>query len=159
MVLGCTATPPSAPISYRDQAAQIASQTDVTAERLAGNWVVRQGYSQGGPIDSLSFEAEPDGALRMRSCAGDTCSDPAARLAMTGPGRWTPQAGQAAPVPAPLWVLWMDFDSRTAAVGTPDGRFGWIMDRAPTGGADRIAAAREIMDWFGYDMARLADLP
>ena len=57
-----------------------------------------------------------------------------------------------------LWVLWMDFDSRTAAIGTPSGAFGFIIDKSLTGGADRITAAREIMDWFGYDLARLADV-
>ena len=55
-------------------------------------------------------------------------------------------------------VLWLDADNRTAAIGAPDGRIGWIMDRSPRGGADRIAAAREIMEWQGYDMARMKEV-
>jgi apolipoprotein D and lipocalin family protein len=55
-------------------------------------------------------------------------------------------------------VMWMDFDSRTAAIGTPNGDFGWIMDKNPTGGGDRIAAARDIMDWFGYDVSQLQEV-
>jgi apolipoprotein D and lipocalin family protein len=49
--------------------------------------------------------------------------------------------------------MWMDADNRTAAIGTPGGSFGWIMDRKATGGDDRIQAAREIMEWQGYDMS------
>jgi len=56
-----------------------------------------------------------------------------------------------------LWVLWMDADGRTAAIGQPGGRLGWIMDRAARGGADRIAAAREIMGWQGYDLGLMKE--
>ena len=58
-------------------------------------------------------------------------------------------------VPAELWVYWMDFDDRTMAIGDPNSDFVAILDRAPTGGADRIRAAREILDWYGYDLSRL----
>lgn len=52
---------------------------------------------------------------------------------------------------AELWVKWMDFDDRTASIGSPSGEFGSIIDKSATGGADRIIAARDIMQWFGYD--------
>lgn len=58
-----------------------------------------------------------------------------------------------------LWVLWVDDGFRTAAVGTPDGRWGWILDRSTSGGADRIAAAREVLDFNGYDLTHLAKQP
>jgi apolipoprotein D and lipocalin family protein len=68
-------------------------------------------------------------------------------------------AGDQALLPAAeIWVLWMDFDDRTAAIGTPSGRFGWIMDKNTTGGGDRITAARDIMEWFGYNMAQLEEV-
>ena len=54
-----------------------------------------------------------------------------------------------------LWVLWVDEGFRTAVVGNPAGDFGWILDRSATGGADRIAAAREILDFNGYDTGQL----
>ena len=54
-----------------------------------------------------------------------------------------------------FWVLWVDEGFRTAVLGNPDGTFGWIVDRSTTGGADRIKAAREILDFNGYDTGRL----
>ena len=54
-----------------------------------------------------------------------------------------------------LWVLWVDEGFRTAVVGNPAGDFGWILDRSASGGADRIAAAREILDFNGYDTDQL----
>ena len=56
---------------------------------------------------------------------------------------------------AEWWVLWVDADYRTLAVGTPDGRFGFILNRDGALPPDRLAAAREILEWNGYDLARL----
>ena len=56
--------------------------------------------------------------------------------------------------PLELWVLWVDDDFRTAVIGTPDGRFGWIMDRPGQASRDRTRAAREILDFNGYDTDR-----
>jgi apolipoprotein D and lipocalin family protein len=51
-------------------------------------------------------------------------------------------------------VLWADADYRTLVIGTPDGSFGFILNR---GGfpADRLKAAREILAWNGYDLTQL----
>ncbi len=54
-----------------------------------------------------------------------------------------------------FWVLWVDEGFRTAVLGNPTGDFGWIVDRSTTGGADRITAAREILDFNGYDVSQL----
>ncbi len=54
-----------------------------------------------------------------------------------------------------LWVIWVDEGFRTAALGTPDGSFGWIVDRSQKGGEDRITAAREILSFNGYDTLRM----
>ena len=66
-----------------------------------------------------------------------------------GPGRF-----QVPGQPAPWWVLWADVDYRTLVIGSPDGRVGFMINR---GGfpADRIIAAREILDFNGYDLKRL----
>ncbi|MCP5036327.1 MAG: hypothetical protein GY945_01870 [Rhodobacteraceae bacterium] len=63
------------------------------------------------------------------------------------------------PFATEYWVLWVDEDYRTAAIGTPSGTFGWIIDRERSGGEDRIVAAREVLEWLGYDMNRLIELP
>lgn len=167
-LIGCAPAPePVVPEVFRDQSAQIASQTDVTAQRMAGDWVVRQSFAT-KPYPTAGFELSvlPDGALQMSfpppSCVGAVdcaeVSDTLVLLLPTGPGRWTPVDPPRAWPDADLWVMWMDFDSRTAAIGTPSGQFGWIMDRNPTGGEDRIIAARDIMDWFGYDPGQLQEV-
>ena len=48
---------------------------------------------------------------------------------------------QGVPVAAPYWVLWVDEGYRTAVVGAPNGRVGWILNRDPDIPADRLAAA------------------
>ncbi|MEQ8897048.1 MAG: lipocalin family protein [Roseovarius sp.] len=136
--------------AIRDSDARISSQVNVTADRLAGNWHIRTRWP-GTP--------NPAGPLRLVQSAqtltltGTATNGPVTTtLTPLGQGRFRAGNSQAFG-DSPLWVLWMDADNRTAAIGTPDGRFGWIMDRAPTGGADRITAAREIMEWMGYDLS------
>lgn len=165
---GCTpdvVVPPSPAEVFRDTSAQIASQTDVTAARMAGTWFIRQrigGISQ--KFDTLTLNVLPDDALQLAvtlgSCDQGVCDvkEHLILLVRTGPGRWTPRNPPGFWPPQDIWVMWMDFDSRTAAIGTPSGEFGWIMDKNPTGGRDRIVAARDIMEWFGYDMARLREV-
>lgn len=87
--------------------------------------------------------------------ASGKCSDVSEDLPLRprGQGRFsvTMPSGEA----RDFWVLWVDEGFRTAVLGNPDGTFGWIVDRSTTGGADRIAAAREILDFNGYDVSRL----
>lgn len=170
LVVACSPPPPAAPVLtqvevFRNPSAQIASQTNVTADRMAGEWYIRQIFaSEARPIDGMSLSALPAGALQLSvlggNCVDDICFETETLVLYepTGPGRWTPVDPPAGLPRAELWVMWMDFDDRTAAIGTPSGEFGWIMDKNATGGGDRITAARDIMDWFGYDMARLEEV-
>ncbi|MFN6978455.1 MAG: lipocalin, partial [Gemmobacter sp.] len=72
---------------------------------------------------------------------------------LVAPGRLA-VAGEA----APWWVLWLDADARTAVIGTPGGSFGLILDRGAIP-ADRLAAARDVLAWNGYDLGRLRRQP
>lgn len=56
------------------------------------------------------------------------------------------------------WVLWVDEGYRTAVVGAPNGKSGWILNREPQIPADRLQAAREILDFNGYDLDRLMEV-
>ena len=76
----------------------------------------------------------------------------AARL--DGPGRLKIRL-DGVPFAADYWVLWVDTDYRTAVVGTPAGRSGWILNREPTIPADRLKAARDILAFNGYDLTQL----
>ncbi|AKS45417.1 apolipoprotein D and lipocalin family protein [Octadecabacter temperatus] len=168
LLLGCTEEPPAPPPPaevFRDTSAQIASQTDVTAARMAGDWAIRQRFAAPRtPRSGMSLQALPNEALQLSvlggECIDDVCFEEEILILLekSGPGRWTAQGPQAALPNGELWVMWMEFDSRTAAIGTPSGEFGWIMDKNITGGGDRITAARDIMDWFGYNVSRLEEV-
>jgi apolipoprotein D and lipocalin family protein len=46
----------------------------------------------------------------------------------------------------------MDSGARTALVATPEGDRVLVLDRGGDGGADRLAAARLVMAWQGFDL-------
>lgn len=92
--------------------------------------------------------------LAARLCLNGQQVTASGPLAITGPGRVTP-AKAASPLNREWWVLWADTDLRTLVIGTPDGSFGFILNRGGALPADRLTAAREILDWNGYDTARL----
>lgn len=143
-------SPGDIPGLLRNPTAPLASQADVTPARLNGDWVVRQDGSgeryHGGRIRF------GDAPFALGLCGEGPCVADIA-LMPVGPGRW---AVDAPSLPSgELWVLWMDFDDRTVVVGDTLANYVWILDRQQTGGADRIAAARDILKWYGYDLSRL----
>jgi apolipoprotein D and lipocalin family protein len=146
MVLaGCTAaTPPapSKPVPFRNPTVLVASQSDVTLARLNGDWRVVSIFedAQFGAVRRVSFT--PD-AMRVNGTAFPIASLKEGRLIAGG---------------QPFWVHWLDINNRTAVIGSPDGKYGWIMDRTGTPSADRLKAAREILDWYGYDLSRMKDV-
>jgi apolipoprotein D and lipocalin family protein len=153
--------------SYRDPAVPIASKALFEPERYLGLWYeiarfpvpfeagcvgVTAEYGQGpdGLISVLNTCRDPDGAVR------NTISGTAE---VVGPGRLEVRLGSVPFIAADYWVLWVDESYRTAVVGTPNGRAGWILNRDPEIPADRLAAAREILDFNGYDLSRLEMVP
>lgn len=92
--------------------------------------------------------------LAARLCLNGREVTASGPLAITGPGRVTP-AKAAQPLDREWWLLWADADLRTLVIGTPDGSFGFILNRGGPLPPDRLTAAREILDWNGYDTARL----
>ncbi len=49
-----------------------------------------------------------------------------------------------------LWIVWIDPDHQTAAIGDPDGRFGFVATRPGRARADQVEAARQVLDFNGY---------
>lgn len=152
----------------RDFSAPIASQVDVTPDRLAGDWVVVAGFADApaGPVPGQGLTIDPRGSGLRVAMSGGTCTEDACfdettlvDLTMAGPGRWLAASGGGWLPSGPLWVLWMDADNRTAVIGRPDGAAAWIMDRGISQNSDRVAAGRDIMEWFGYDLSRLEEVP
>ena len=55
----------------------------------------------------------------------------------------------------PIWVLWVDQDYRVAALGTPSGTWAAVLVRPGKGRGDLLTAAREVLDFNGYDLKRI----
>ena len=147
-------TPEPKPI-YRKPGTQIYSIAAFDPARLAGRWTQVAAF---GPEAQTcrpgGMEVARDGdrnTATLRLCLSGAEIARHGALTPTGPGRLA-MAGE----DEPWWVIWVDTDYRTLVIGTPSGRFGFILNRS--GGSlspDRLRAAREILDWNGYDVTRL----
>jgi len=165
VLAGCGGS--QAPVSpfavYRDPGVPIASKALFEPERYLGLWheVARYPviFEQGCVGVTAEYGLREDGLLSVRN----TCRNPDGTVRsvidgtaeVVGPGRLKVRFGSVPFVAADYWVLWVDESYRTAVVGTPNGRAGWILNRDPVIPPDRLAAAREILDFNGYDLARL----
>lgn len=176
LLVACAArvAPPAPDISLlRDPTAPVGSQADVVAEDLSGDWFVRQGVSNRWPLTQQRVRIARDGDTLVLSPAPAICDEfgpchnaldqPVAYAPDLPnlPGRWAAQdafLSSQAGLPAQIWVYWMDFDRRTMVLGDPNSRFVAILDRSPSGGGDRIIAARDILAWYGYDLSQLVDV-
>lgn len=128
----------------REGAAQMTSVVAFDTARFAGDWteVAAIGRTPGA---GWRVAAGADGALAV-----STSRDGAGQGRLIAPGRFTLSSFD-----APLWVLWADADMRSVVLGTPDRRFAILLDRAAAMPPDRLAAAREILAWNGYDLQAL----
>lgn len=150
VLLACAVAPPKV-AGYRDPTTQIYSNAVLQLSDYAGEWT-----------QVADFSATPctPGRVTLRPVAtgmeitGQLClagqpTDVSGTYAATGPGRM--QRGQ----DASWWVIWADTNLRTLAIGTPDGRFGFILNKGDTLPSDRLNAAREVFDFNGYNPDRL----
>ena len=114
-------------------------------------------------FDTASFQ----GAWQTVSCIGTCASSETYRLARDGVFIRTAD-GVLAPyaVTAPgvlrvgdtdrtLVVMWIDEGIRTAAIGDADGRWAAVIDRTAASSPDRLKAATEILDFYGWDTAKM----
>jgi len=150
---------PRAPETYRNRGVEIYSNAVLDPARLAGEWrqVAAFGPAPGGcRPDGVRFGAPAGGALPLqaRLCLGGQPQAFAGQAVLTGPGRLQPQ-GAAGAIGQPWWVLWADVDDRTLVIGTPSGGMGFILNRGGALPPDRLTAAREILEWNGYDLQML----
>lgn len=129
---------------YRDAGAEMTSLVSFDPARFAGSWTEVAAF--GRPAGARWRVEEADGGR----FAVTTSRDGTGQGASVGPGRL-----QLSQFDAPLWVLWADADMRTVVIGTPDGRFAMVLDRAATSAPDRLRAARDVLAWNGYDLSAL----
>ncbi len=132
-------------------------------QRLEGRWVQVADFAPAGaaPCTATGLAVNGAGPLVLRAdlCLGGVRRSFDGQAVLTGPGRITLTGADQAGIGAEWWVLWVDDGYRTMVVGTPSGAFGMILDRSGTVPPDRMAAAREILDWNGYDLRRLRPVP
>ncbi len=146
MLAGCAAVPSGD--GYRDRSVPIASTTRGGVADLAGDWVIAQSFGNFGRAGhGLRIAPTEGGADWLVPVPGGTTR---LRMQAGQPGRYLAANG------TEIWLLWADDAFRTAAVGTPDGSFGWIMNRQNAASADRTTAARDVLAFFGYDIDRLS---
>lgn len=143
---------------YRDTRVDISTRAVLEPARLAGTWHEVAGFydpaASGCALGLTKVEPLPGERLRLTlaPCAG---LGPRTVIATRGryPGRYSvPLPGR---LGQPWWVLWVDWDYRVMVIGTPSGRFGAILSRSPQLRHDLSLAARQILDFNGYDLHKL----
>lgn len=141
---------------HRDGGTVIASNAMFDPARFADVWHVVAAYGAEAGCGPLTETWLPRGGGRF-DVTGTYCGPRgprsfAAPARVTGPGRILREGPRGS---EEIWVLWVDESYRVAAIGTPSGRFGRIIARSPSPRPDLVAAAREVMDFNGYDPAAL----
>lgn len=155
---GCAPKVASDENVYRALSAPIYSNAVFDFSQLDGRWSQVAGFSGLDAPACSPGEAlfsEKGGVLRVgySLCLSGKTVTGSGTVSPSGPGRFG-ISGKAGAV-TDWWVLWVDEGYRTMAIGTPSGDFGFILNRGKTLPADRLAAAREVLDFNGYDTERL----
>ena len=138
----------TAPV-FRDRSVMISTPAVFDAAAFMGEWNVIARIPEAGlpPCAAIvEFTATDGGYSIAEGCAGG-----AAYRAATGP---MTMPGRFATDPA-VWVLWVAQDGGSAIIGRPDGSMGMIINRGTSMNGDRYRAAREVMDFNGYDVSQL----
>lgn len=156
LLLGaCAARAPSA--VFRAATAPIYSSAVLDQARLAGRWRQVAGYGAAGCAPGGGEITRTRAGLQaaLRLCLAGGVQVARGALEPAGPGRFRLAGRVRGALSQDWWVLWADADYRTLLIGTPSGEFGFVLNREGAFPADRLAAVREILDFNGYDPARL----
>lgn len=163
IAVGACTAPEPAPVvlgpSYRDASALIGVTSRFDTQKFGGLWYVRAGFAPDLGRTAFRMVRTAEGpAMRLGVFLCDpsgACGDYSEDLPVTTLGKGQFRVRMPDGRTRDFWVLWVDEGFRTAVLGNKTGDFGWIIDRSTTGGADRIKAAREILDFNGYDVSKL----
>jgi apolipoprotein D and lipocalin family protein len=139
---------------FRSTEVPIWSAAAFAPAQAAGSWrQVAVFQAEGAECGAGGVEITPEaGGLRLSGalCLDGSKRDVSGVATSSGPGRLMVGGED-------WWVLWVDTGYRTMAIGTPSGRFGFILDRGAIP-SDRLNAAREVFDFNGYRTGALAAL-
>ncbi len=142
---GCMA--PSAP-KQRDVAQPLSITTRAAPDLWQGTWHLRAASPGADGISAFRFAPG-----RITPTCAPACGT-GWQVSPIGTNRWRLDGPHGET--RELWLIWIDDSGRTAAFGEPAGGYAWVLDRSATGGADRIRAAREILEFNGYDAGQIA---
>jgi apolipoprotein D and lipocalin family protein len=147
LFLAACAAKPSATGAFRLADAPIWSAAAFQPAQIAGGWRQVAGFQTAGSActdGQIEFQQAP-GGLQVRGtlCLNGALQKVSGLAETVGPGRLRIRGQE------DWWILWVDTDYRTLAIGTPSGRFGFVLDRGAIP-ADRLEAAREVFDFNGY---------
>ena len=146
--------------SYRDSSVGMTSMAVFDPARYAGLWyeVARFPAPFQAGCTNTETEYAVIGANKLsvrNSCMKNgRLSVIEGSATVAGPGRLKVRLN-GVPVTGDYWILWVDEGYRTAVVGAPSGRVGWILNRDPQIPADRLKAAQQVLEFNGYDLSRL----
>lgn len=147
LALAACAGPADRPGAFRKTDGPIWSAASFAPAQIAGRWTQVAAYSAApGGCRAGGVEITPVAtglAVRGTLCLDGKAQDIDTLARPVGPGRLSVGGKD------DWWVLWVDGDYRTLAVGTPSGAFGFVLDRGAIP-PDRLAAAAEIFDFNGY---------
>lgn len=162
LLLAACGPRPDARVSYRDTGLSLYSNAAYNPARLTGDWVQVAGFQRPNAGNCGA------GAVRFGAPAADGRIPLEARLCLSGreirfrgfadqiaSGRLVPSGADPRGIGQPWWILWADVDDRTLVIGTPSGDFGFILNREGKIPADRLTAARELLDFNRYDLTWL----
>jgi apolipoprotein D and lipocalin family protein len=138
--------------TFREAEAPIWSAAAFAPAQVTGSWRQVAGFAaapggcRGGAV---TVDPAPGGfAVRGTLCLDGQTRKVDALARPVGPGRLSVEGQE------DWWVLWVDSGYRTLAIGTPSGRFGFVLDRGAIP-QDRLAAAGEIFAFNGYTAGAL----
>lgn len=141
----CAACAPVRPnvvdVSLRDRAVPIGAISRFEAMKFDGAWNVHS--TAGGIWDLRDFAVAGGSALWSEGQGARTAQ---VQQRATGILRLTYGGG----VTRDLWVVWIDPDHNTVALGDPDGQFGHVATRVGKTRADQVTAALQVLAFNGY---------
>lgn len=160
MVLAACAKPAPTRLSFRDAGLSLYSNAVFERDRMFGDWVQVAAFapSNAGGCHAGTARFAPQGdrvALQANLCLSGEAVAYTGVVSFIEAGRMVLSGADPAGIGQEWWVVWVDVDYRTMVIGTPSGDFGFILNRDGRLPADRLAAAREILEWNGYNLAKL----
>ena len=160
LLASCLAAPQQdAPSLLRNPTAPLSIISRGGAEAMQGDWHVRNASPAYANMRALTFHTGTTQQHRIEF-QETRCSESAQCETLTDGWMATPLAqnrwqlsSEADDRRMEMWVIWIDDDFRTAAIGSPDSDMAFILDRKSEGGADRINAASDVLAFNGYNMS------